>query len=59
MNADSQYKTFIEKFDSLLNTYAPLQKISKNKLKFKDMHWITYGLQKSISIKNHCYSKFI
>ena len=45
MNAHNHNYTFTEKFHSLLNTYAPLQKISKNKLKIKDMHWITpaYG----------------
>ena len=39
------YKTFIEKFDSLLNTCAPLKIISKNKLKFKDTPWIKFGLK--------------
>ena len=36
MKVDNLYKTFIEKFNSLLNTYAPWKKNSKNKLKFKD-----------------------
>ena len=58
-NTEKSYKTFFEKFESLLDTYAPLKKISKNKLKFKDKPWITPGLQKSISIKNQFLSKFI
>ena len=49
-------RSFLE---SLLDTYAPLKKISKNKLKFKDKPWITPGLQMSISIKNQFLSKFI
>ena len=51
-NTEKSFKTFIEQFESLLDTYAPLKKISKNKLKFKDKPWITPGLQKSISVKN-------
>ena len=51
-NTEKSYKTFLEKFESLLDTYTSLKKISKNKLKSKDKPWITPGLQKSISIKN-------
>ena len=58
-NSGKSYKTFLEKFESLLETYAPLKKISKNKLKFRDKPWINTGLQKSISIKNQFLSKFI
>ena len=56
---EKSYKTFFEKFESLPDTYAPLKKLSKNKLKFNDKPWITPGLQKSISIKNQFLSKFI
>ena len=59
MSVDYLYKTFIEKFYSLLKTCASLKKISKNKLKFKDKPWIKSGLQKSISIKSHYFLKFI
>ena len=58
-NTEKSYKTFLEKFESLLDTYAPLKKISKNKFKFKGKPWITPGLQKSLSIKNQFLSKFI
>ena len=36
----------------LLDTFAPLKRINKYKLKFKSKPWITLGLQKSISVKN-------
>ena len=36
----------------LLDTYTPLKRINKYKLKFKPKSWITLGLQKSISLKN-------
>ena len=58
-NTEKSFKTFLEKFESLLDTYAPLKKLSKNKLKFKDKPWITPGLQKSITIENQSLSKFI
>ena len=42
----------------LLDTYAPLKKINKYKLKFKSKRWITLGLQKSISVKNKFLANF-
>ena len=33
--------------------------ISKQKLKFRTKPWITLGLQKPISIKNHLLTKYI
>ena len=40
----------------LLDTYAPLKRINKYKLKFKSKPWITLDLQKSISVQgsNYC-----
>ena len=35
------------------------KKINKYKLKFKAKPWITFGIQKSISIKNKLLKKFI
>ena len=43
----------------LLDTYAPLKKINKYKLKFKSKHWITSGLQKSMFVKNKLLTNFI
>ena len=37
--------------------YAPLKRISKQKLKFRNKPWITLGLQKSVSIKNRLLTK--
>ena len=39
----------------LLDTYAPLKRVKKYKLKFKSKPWITLGLQKSISVKKTNY----
>ena len=43
----------------LLDTYAPLKKINKYKVKFKSKPRITLGLQKSISLKNKLLANFI
>ena len=43
----------------LLDTYAPLKKINKYKLKCKSKPWLTLGLQKSISVKNKLLTNFI
>ena len=56
---EKSYKTFLEKFESLLEIYAPLKKNYKNKLKLKDKPWITPGLQNYVSIKNQFLSKFV
>ena len=43
----------------LSDTYAPLKKINKCKLKFKSKPWITSDLQKSIFVKNKLLTNFI
>ena len=43
----------------LLDTYAPLKRVNKYKMKFKSKPWITLGLQKSISMKNKLLKNFI
>ena len=43
----------------LIDTYAPLKRINKKKLKFKSKPWINFGLQKSISVKNNLLTNFI
>ena len=43
----------------LLDTYAPLKRTNKYKMKFKSKPWITLGLQKSISVKNKLLKNFI
>ena len=56
---DKSNKTFLERFNSLLDLRAPYTKLSKFKLKFRDKSYITSGIQISIPIKNHYFSKFI
>ena len=52
LNADNSTKIYLDKINMLLDTYTPLKRIDKYKLKFKSKPWITLGLQKSISVKN-------
>ena len=58
-NVNQSFVSFLAKFNSILDLYAPLKKISKQKLKFRNKPWITLGLQKSISIKNRLLTKYI
>ena len=59
LNADNSTKMYLGKIDMFLDTYAPLKRINKYKLKFKSKPWITLGLQKSISLKNKLLTNFI
>ena len=58
-NVDQSFISFATKFNSFLYMYAPLIKISKQKLKFRNTTWVTLGLQKSVSIKNDLITKYI
>ena len=59
LNADNSSKIYLDGINMLLDTYAPLKKIDKCKLKFKSKSWITLGLQKSISVINILLTNFI
>ena len=59
LNADKSTRKFLDKINILLDTYAPLKRVKKYKLKFKSKSWITLGLQKSISVKNKLLTNFI
>ena len=59
LTADNSTKIYSEKINVLLDTYAPLKKINKYKLKLKSKPWITLDLQKSISVKNKLLTNFI
>ena len=59
LNADNSTKIYLDKINMLLDTYAPLKRINKYKLKFKSKPWITLDLQKSISVKNKFLTNFI
>ena len=59
LNANNSTKMYLDKINMLLDTYAPLKRINKYKLKFKSKPWITLGLQKSISVKNKLLTNYI
>ena len=59
LNADNLTKSYLDKINMLLDTYAPLKIIYKYKLKFKSKPWITLGLQKSMYVKNKLLTNFI
>ena len=53
------FNNFFKRINAILDNYAPLRKVTKRKLRFRSKPWITLGLQKSISIKNSLFAKFI
>ena len=53
LNGDNSTKMYLDKINTLLDTYAPLKRIDKYKLKFKPNPWITLSSQKSISVKTN------
>ena len=59
LNADNSTKMYLDKINLLLDTYGPLKRSNKYKLKFKSKPWITLGLQKSISLRNKLLANFI
>ena len=59
LNAENWTKIYLDKINMLLDTYGPLKRINKYKLKFKSKPWLTLGLQKSISVKNKLLTNFI
>ena len=58
LNADKSTKIYLDKMNMLLDTYAPLKRINKCKLKFKSKTWITLGLQKIIISKKQITYNF-
>ena len=59
LNADNSTRMYLDQINMLLDTYAPLKRINKHKIKLKSKPWITIGLQKSISVKNKLLKNFI
>ena len=51
-NVNLATNNFLDTINSVLNKYAPLKRVNKYKLRFKNKPWITSGIQKSIYIKN-------
>ena len=58
-NIDITTTDFLNAMNSLLDKYPLFKKISKYKLKFKQKPWITFSIQKSVSIKTKLLKKFI
>ena len=58
-NVNVSMENFVNNMNDLLDKHAPFKKISKYKLKFKTKPWITAALQKSISIKNALFKRYI
>ena len=59
LNAGNSTRMYLDKINMLLDTYAPLKRTNKYKMKFRSKPWITLGLQKSISVKNKLLKDFI
>ena len=53
------FNNFFKRINAVLDSRAPLRKVTKTKLRFRSKLWITLGLQKSIFIKNNLFAKFI
>ena len=52
-------ENFVNNMNDLLSKHAPLKKFSKFNLIFKTKPWITSARQKSISIKNALFKRYI
>ena len=52
LNSSNSTKMYLGKINILLDTYAPLKRVHKYKMKSKSKPWVTLALQKSISVKN-------
>ena len=55
LNADNLTKKFLDKINMLLDTYAPLKRVTKYNLKFKSKPWLMLGLQKPVSAKKNYF----
>ena len=56
---NSSFENFLNVINSLLDEHAPMKKVSKHRLKFRNKPWITKGIQKSIALKNVYFTKYI
>ena len=60
-NTDTQIdevcSTFINEFSNIVNSHAPMKKMSKKKSKQKTKPWLTKGIMKSITTKNKLFAK--
>ena len=58
-NMNVSMENFVNNMNELLDKHASFKKIRKYKLKFTTKPWITAVLQKSVSIKNSLFKKYI
>ena len=60
-NTDTQIdevcSTFINEFSNIVNSDAPMKKMSEKKSKQKTKPWLTKGIMKSITTKNKLFAK--
>ena len=54
-NQTKSFEVFFQIFETLLDIYAPLKKLSHSELKLLSKPWITHGIMKSIKIKDKIY----
>ena len=59
LNAENSTKMYLDKINMLLDTYPPLKRTNKYKLKFISKPWITLPLQNSISVKIKFLTNFV
>ena len=45
LNTDNSNKMYLDAINIILDTYAPLKRVNKYKLKFKSKPWITFKIQ--------------
>ena len=58
-DTNKSFKLFFNIFETLLDTYIPLKKLSISEAKLLSKPWITHGIVKSIRNKDKIYKKFL
>ena len=59
LNAENSTTMHLDQINILLDSYAPLKRVNKYRMKCESKLSITLGLQKSISVKNKLLKNFI
>jgi len=50
---------FLKNINCLLDKMAPLKKLSKKEMEFKQKPWLTSGILKSMKTRDNIYKKFL
>lgn len=58
-DANRVFESFNKTFMKVINSHAPLRKLTRRETKLKRRPWITSELLRSIRKKNHLYKKYI